>query len=116
MGDVNLIIQGKSYPIACDPGEETRVRALGRYFDEQVGEIARTGAATEENHLLVLTGLILTDRIDELQTALNDVPLQAMQPAILETFTPPDDEPEILAAIEQLSSRIDSVAERLQKI
>ena len=123
MGDVNLIIQGKGYPVVCDPGQEGRVNALGRYLDQQVGEIARTGAATEENHLLVLTGLILTDRIDELQTQVNDAMYAAPQLAIPEMVAPSetaasyvDDEPEILAAINQLASRLESVADRLNKV
>lgn len=122
MADVSLNIHGKTYSIACDPGQERRVAELGKYVDARLREIAAAGAATNEPHLLVLTALVLADEIYELrdmvaelrnrapQVVYEQVPVEATQ------RVSEDEELEILAAIEQLASRIDTVAERLQKI
>lgn len=65
MADVSIKIHGQTYTIACDDGEEERVRALGEFIDQRLHEIARMGAATTDSHLLVLTSLVLADELFE---------------------------------------------------
>ncbi len=122
MADVNLSIHGKTYNIACDVGQERRVAELGKYVDARLREIAAAGAASNEPHLLVLTGLVLADEIYELRDMVAE--LRNRAPKVIreevaveaEQRVSEEDEMEILAAIEQLANRIDTVAERLQKI
>lgn len=122
MADVNMSIHGKAYSIACDAGQETRVVELGKYVDARLREIAAAGAASSEAHLLVLTALVLADEIYELRDLVAD--LRSRTPKVIREEVEiaaaqrvsEDEELEILAAIEQLASRIDTVAERLQKI
>lgn len=122
MADVSLNIHGKTYSIACDPGQERRVAELGKYVDARLREIAAAGAATNEPHLLVLTALVLADEIYELRDMVAELRNRAPQVVYeqvaveSEQRVSEDEELEILAAIEQLASRIDTVAERLQKI
>ena len=67
MAEVNLSINGRNYGIACDDGQEKRVKELGYYVDQRIKEIARAGAANNDAHLLVLTALMLADEIYELR-------------------------------------------------
>ncbi|MGZ9097894.1 MAG: cell division protein ZapA [Micavibrio sp.] len=110
MAEVNVAIHGKMYGIACDDGQERRVQDLARYVDLRLKEIAGAGAASNEPHLLVLTALVLADEIFDTKAS-----LQAPQPPLDERLTE-DDERIIVEAINHLAARIDSVAERLQKI
>lgn len=118
MADVNLSIHGKTYNIACDVGQERRVGELGKYVDARLREIAAAGAASNEPHLLVLTSLVLADEIYELRDMVAE--LRNRSPKVVreevDQRVSEDEELEILAAIEQLANRIDTVAERLQKI
>lgn len=120
MADVNLNIHGKTYSVACDVGQERRVAELGKYVDARLREIAAAGAATNEPHLLVLTSLVLADEIYELRDLVaelrNRAPKVIHEQVEVEQRVSEEDELEILAAIEQLANRIDTVAERLQKI
>lgn len=120
MADVSLNIHGKTYSIACDPGQERRVAELGKYVDARLREIAAVGAASNEPHLLVLTALVLADEIYELRDMVaelrNRAPQVIHEQVEAEQRVSEEEELEILAAIEQLASRIDTVAERLQKI
>lgn len=120
MADVNLSIHGKTYNIACDVGQERRVGELGKYVDARLREIAAAGAASNEPHLLVLTSLVLADEIYELRDMVaelrNRSPKVMREEVAVEQRVSEDDELEILEAIEQLANRIDTVAERLQKI
>ena len=59
MAEVNLAIHGRSYGIACDDGQESRVMEVGRYVDARAREISQAGAAGNETHLMVLTALVL---------------------------------------------------------
>lgn len=120
MGEVALSINGRSYPIACDDGQERRVRDLGKRVDERLREIARAGAANNELHLLVLTALMMADENEDLRTHVGNLqrevadlesrPVQADLNAMA-----PEEEAEIAAAIDELASRIEHIAGRVQR-
>jgi len=116
MGEVNLSIKGKTYGIACDPGQEARVAELGKYVDARVREIAGAGAASNDAHLLVLTAIVLADEIYELREQMGRMmPMSAVNESVPQLVSP-EEERQIIEAIEHLAVRIDSVAERLEKI
>lgn len=110
MAQVNVAIHGKVYGIACDDGQERRVQELAGYVDMRLREIAGAGAATNESHLLVLTALVLADEIFDTKANMA-APAYAEDDRFSE-----EDERVIVDAINHLAARIDSVAERLQKI
>jgi cell division protein ZapA len=110
MAQVNVAIHGKVYGIACDDGQERRVQELAGYVDMRLREIAGAGAATNESHLLVLTALVLADEIFDTKANMA-APVYAEDDRFSE-----EDERVIVDAINHLAARIDSVAERLQKI
>ena len=122
MAQVSLVIHGKSYSIACDPGQEKRVQDLGRQVDARLREIAAAGAATTETHLMVLASLVMADEIQELRESVNGLNAQVRQPSKPSARQQQperisvEEENEILSAIDHLAARIDTVAERLAKI
>ena len=117
MGEVNLAIHGKSYGVACDDGQESRVSELGKYVDSRLREIAMAGAASNESHLLVLTAVVLADEIQELRDALKNFgPVANGNRVSVRERVTEQDEQQIVEAIEHLAGRIDSVAARLKKI
>lgn len=119
MAEITLNIHGKNYGISCDDGQENRVREVGHYVDTRVRDISSAGAASNENHLLVLTALVLADEIKELRENLHDLRSgsnQGADPYIPLRGLSESDEVRMLEAIEQLAGRIDSVAERLRRI
>lgn len=116
MAEVTITIQGKSYKIACDDGQEKRLAALGRYVDARLSDIAKSGAASSESHLLVLTSIVLADEVNELRVALEAAGTPRTIVREIEQRVSEEDEREIIEAINHLATRIDSVATRLQKI
>ena len=118
MAEVNLNIHGKAYGIACDDGQENRVIEVGQYVDNRARDIAAAGAASNENHLLVLTALVLADEIKELrdniQTNMSAVKQNAQPANKDEQGLTETDERQIIESIEMLAERIDSVANRLR--
>lgn len=112
MAEISIIINGRSYGIACDDGQEKRVQELARYVDARLREIARAGAASNESHLLVLTTIILADEIADMKASGNALP----QPSSVGVKMSDEDEEAIVSAIDLLASRIDAIAGNLQKL
>ncbi len=104
MAEVTLTINGRNYGISCDDGQEQRVVDLGHYVDSRMKDISRSGAASNDTHLLVLTALMLADEsFDARQNA--DQNGQAAAPQ--------EDELVIARVIDQLADRIDTIADRM---
>jgi cell division protein ZapA len=117
MGEVTLNIHGKNYGIACDNGQEDRVTDVGAYVDSRAREISEAGAASNENHLLVLTALVLADEIKELRETLRSngrVSYSAPDQKVVYQGMSPEEQQTIIQSIERLSNRIESVTGRLK--
>ncbi len=67
MPTVSLTINGRPYSISCDDGQERRVMELGHFIDKRLREIARGAGAVSEQHLMVLTSLLMADELFELR-------------------------------------------------
>lgn len=118
MAEISITINGRSYGIACDDGQEKRVRELASYVDARLREIARAGAASNESHLLVLTSIILADEIAEARSGIHQHAARsaAPQPSINGISMTEEDEEAIVSAIDLLAARIDTIASSLQKM
>jgi len=64
--EVTVTVNGRAYKVACPPGEEDRLRALGASLDRRVTELAKSFGQVGEGQLLVVAGLLLADELDEL--------------------------------------------------
>lgn len=114
MAEVNVTINGRTYGIACDDGQEQRVLDLGKYVDERLREISRAGAASSESHLMVLTSLVLADEIFDLLESEGGAKTGKTNGSGAISLSK-DDEKKFISAIDHLASRIDSIAGNLQK-
>lgn len=109
MSEVNITINGRNFGISCEDGQEQRVLDLSNYVDTRLKNIAKAGAATNESHLLVLTSLLLADEVFDLRQDVGNInqnleSVQANQ----------NDEAAVAHAIEDLATRIDRIASRIQ--
>jgi len=109
MAEVNITINGRAFGISCEDGQEKRVTDLGNKVDSRLKDIAKAGAATNESHLLVLTGLLLADEVFDLRDDVSSLKGQVQQDGANE-----NDEAEVAQAIESLAGRIDQIASRIQ--
>ena len=110
MAQINLSINGKNFGMECDDGQEQRVLALGEYVDNKIKSVSAAGAANNENHLLILTSLMLADEIFELRDSLSAL---GEHVETKEHFD--QHEQFIVQAIDTLADRIDTIANRIQK-
>lgn len=126
MADVNISINGRIYEIGCDNGQEGRVVDLAAYIDQRLQQIARSGAAYNDAHLMVLTALVLADEIydgrEKLAAAKAGAPAApaaAEKPrkgeeAALAPAVSAEEEKAVAQLLEKLAKRIDGIAARVQ--
>lgn len=139
MADVKLMINGRPYSVGCDAGEERRVIELGQYLDARTREIGRATGTSDENHLLVLASLMITNELQEtasrLEQALINLKNGPEPRTIIQTIEVPVEVPvevqvmsdmpaaandaqieEMGEMVQQLSQRVASLANRIKTI
>lgn len=128
MAQVTINLNGRAYRIACDDGQEDRIRLLGEVVDRRLEELTASVGNVGDLRLLVMTAIILADemvdlagQIDDLQQALvssseRDQALLSQQSASLlpeqgpESKTPAqlgEDEPLTLSETDRLTPQGD---------
>ena len=65
MPQMNISINGQSYLIACNAGEEDRLRALAGMVDEHVRQLAENVGQIGESKLLLMAAILLADELSE---------------------------------------------------
>lgn len=102
MSQVALVINGRSYRVACDEGQEERVRELGHLVDETVIDLAGRVGQVGEMQLLVMAALLLADQAEESRRRGPDA-------------DDGDAEDAAAAVLEACASRLEGIAARLEQ-
>lgn len=113
MAEVSLAINGRTYEIACDDGQEERLQVLAGYLDMRVAELTEQMGQVGELRLLVMAALLVAD---ELQDALSQ--LDALEQAQGGgNGAPAGDMPgqdALAGALEDCALRLEKIAARLE--
>ena len=103
MAEVDLIIAGRPYRVACRDGEEETLRAAGRLVDAKSREaLAGLGTLSEARQLL-FAGLLLADQL------VDQRPEAAAPPP-----PTPGADPELAARVGRIADRLESLAQSLE--
>lgn len=97
MPQVEVEVNGRTYLVACQPGEEDRIAHLGRYIDRRFRDLAEAGGAGADLQMMFLTCLVLADELFDAQSGIG-------------LATARDAE-----AIDALTHRIEQIAQRLNR-
>jgi cell division protein ZapA len=95
MSNVDLIIAGRTFTIACAEGEEAHVTMLGRMVDGKLAAMGDSGGKSE-SRMLLFAALLLADELHDVR-----------QKAAPGTGT--DD-----AQLGRIASRLENLATRLE--
>jgi cell division protein ZapA len=106
MPQVTVHINGRAYAVACDEGQEERVRGLAQYLEAKVAEFASKLGQVGEARLLLLAGLAVADELAEASESLRRARRQPRDSA---------SETRLANGLESLAQRIEAIAERLEK-
>jgi cell division protein ZapA len=70
MAQVNVPVNGRSFTLACDDGQEPRIRRLAQYVDAKVAEFVGNVGQVGEARLLLLAALAIADELSDANDAL----------------------------------------------
>jgi cell division protein ZapA len=73
MAQVNVDVNGRSYVVGCEDGQEARLRELAGAVDAQVRQVARDVGPLGETRLLLMGALVMADEMTELQSQLDSL-------------------------------------------
>jgi len=104
MGQISVPVNGRSFAIACDDGQEPRIRGLAQYVDAKVAEFAGRLGQIGEARLLLLAALAIADELSDANEA-----LQRARPRL----RPADPE---FAAADEATGRVQRMAEPMEAI
>ena len=108
MAQITVSVNGRSYQVACDDGQEERVRGLAKHLDEKVAAFAQKLGQMGEARLLLLAGIAVADELAEATDTLR----RTRRPAPAASAAA---EEKLAQNIDGIASRIEAIAERLEK-
>lgn len=101
MAQVPLTINGRSYRVACDDGQEERVQELARVVDDTMQELVGRVGQVGEMQLLVMAAILLADEVEEARSAGIGGADEAEDATVV--------------VLEACASRLEAIAERLEQ-
>lgn len=126
MAEVDIKVAGRTYRVGCGEGEQARVTELGARIDAEASELASQMGQISEGRLMLMSALMLADKLSETETALGDAVTRASEaetkakakakktePAV-QSAMDPEREAQIAANLDQLSARIETLVGRMQ--
>lgn len=108
MGQVAVTVNGRSYDIACDDGQEDHLVRLAREFDQRVRGLVATIGQVGEARLLLMAGLLIADEVSDMRARGHNSPAGDNGVRSVRAI-----EDAISADIDALAQRIEAIASRL---
>ncbi|GAB0118519.1 cell division protein ZapA [Acidisoma sp. 7E03] len=113
MAQVNVRINGYSYVVGCEDGQEKHLEAMAAVLQSKVDTVKALGQHGEAR-VLLLAGLLLADHLHDKEEALAAAQAGLPLPAEL-TAPPPARDPEFDATVRRLAARAEEIADALER-
>ena len=118
MAQITVTINGKSFRMACDDGEEDRLMGLAERFDSWISELKGAFGEIGDQRLTVMAGIMATDQMSELERKVKSLEQQlaeAKQQQVAALDDMSQNEEELSRAVHTAAARIESLADGLTK-
>ncbi|MBI1275887.1 cell division protein ZapA [bacterium] len=114
MKTIEVHINGRFYNLACDDGEEDRLRRLGAAVDHRMKDLKSRVPGIQDPMLWVMTALMLADEAHDSRQEAERLKRQSGGNGASVAGSVSEDE--LLGFIDSISSRIESIAESLENV
>lgn len=105
MPDVKISIAGREYMVACNPGEEQRLKTLGAMVDASAHEAGGGSGTLNETRTLLFAALLLADKLHDASSAAETGQANTQADTAMTKSTD---------ALESLADRLENLALRLE--
>ena len=117
MSDVTLQINGRSYQIACEDGQEDHLTQLAEFLESRVQDVVSTVGQVGQDRLLVMVSLLIADELSdtlaETEAARSNPDAGTVQR--LQGEATEKAEAKTAHIFELLADRIEAIAERIEQ-
>ena len=107
MAHVDIVVNGKTYRIGCEDGQEERLEMLARMVDGHVKDMVDQVGQLGDARLLVMASLLVADELMDLRDAASEVEIDADSGG-------GELSDEIADVVDSLAQRVESIAARLE--
>ena len=105
MAQVNVSVNGQSYRIACEDGQEDRLVDLATMVDEKVLELVNQIGQVGSNRLLVMAALIIADELVDLKNEAGSLQEQKDN----------TNQQDTVLALQEITKRIENIADQVER-
>ena len=111
MAHVTIKLNGYSYTVGCEDGQEQHLMAMADQVESRIESIKKLGGSSGEARLLVLTALLLADEIHDMRIEMEALRAAAINPPA----APAKSDVETNRRIRKLAVRAEQIAADLER-
>jgi len=118
MAQITVTINGKSFRMACDDGEEERLMGLAARFDGWINDLRGAFGEIGDQRLTVMAGIMAADQLSEMErkvAGLEEDLAAARKQQVDALDNMSQNEEELSRAVNKAAARIESLADGLTK-
>ncbi len=105
MAQVDVSVNGQSYRIACEDGQEDRLVDLAAMVDEKVIELVNQIGQVGSNRLLVMAALIIADELVDLKNEVGSS--RELEDKIKQE--------DMVLTLQEITKRIENIADEVEQ-
>ena len=105
MAQVDVSVNGQSYRIACEDGQEDRLVDLAAMVDEKVIGLVNQIGQVGSNRLLVMAALIIADELVDLKNEAGSLQEQKDN----------TNQQDTVFALQEITKRIENIADQVER-
>ncbi len=118
MGQVSVTLNGRTYRLECNNGEEAHLIALSEHLASHVDNLKRKFGQIGDDRLILMAALMVTDELWDMRRVANE--LKSELSDLLQGADPSDAasrelEKEIAGAIGAAAERLEALRERIDQ-
>ncbi|MBW3096316.1 cell division protein ZapA [Pseudohoeflea coraliihabitans] len=117
MAQVTVTIDGKSYRMACEEGQEEHLTDLAGRFDRYVGHLKSQFGEIGDLRLTVMSGIMVMDELHEVQRKVRglEAELETLKKTRDNALSRVDKtDAELATALQEVTGRIEAIAGKLK--
>jgi cell division protein ZapA len=115
MAQVTVKVNGYTYTVGCEDGQESHLQAMAAQVEDRVDSIKALGGNSGESRLLLMAALLMADEIHDLRVELGQQPDNPGRPAHPDAKPGEKADPDMARRIGRLAARAEEIAASLER-
>jgi len=115
MPQVAVQINGKTYRMACDEGQEAHLLDLAQRFDKYINQLKGSFGEIGDQRLTVMAGVMVTDELTEMQHKMRGLESELAELRTGNTSSSNNDG-QMAKALNKTAERIEQISKKLNAV